>query len=82
MVGGGLAFLWYNAHPAEVFMGDTGSLALGTRRRNRVYDPSGSNVDHRRRDFRDGDRLSDSSSVVIQEYGNGYSECRSTTTLN
>ena len=29
MVGGGLAFLWYNAHPAEVFMGDTGSLALG-----------------------------------------------------
>lgn len=24
-----LAFLWYNAHPAEVFMGDTGSLALG-----------------------------------------------------
>lgn len=29
VVGGGLAFLWYNAHPAEVFMGDTGSLALG-----------------------------------------------------
>jgi phospho-N-acetylmuramoyl-pentapeptide-transferase len=24
-----LAFLWHNAHPAEVFMGDTGSLALG-----------------------------------------------------
>jgi phospho-N-acetylmuramoyl-pentapeptide-transferase len=29
LVGAGLAFLWYNAHPAEVFMGDTGSLALG-----------------------------------------------------
>ncbi len=29
VVGGGLAFLWFNAHPAEVFMGDTGSLALG-----------------------------------------------------
>lgn len=29
MVGGGMAFLWFNAHPAEVFMGDTGSLALG-----------------------------------------------------
>lgn len=29
IVGGGLAFLWFNAHPAEVFMGDTGSLALG-----------------------------------------------------
>lgn len=29
LVGGSLAFLWYNSHPAEVFMGDTGSLALG-----------------------------------------------------
>lgn len=29
MVGAGLGFLWYNCHPAEVFMGDTGSLALG-----------------------------------------------------
>ncbi len=29
LVGGGLGFLWYNAQPAEVFMGDTGSLALG-----------------------------------------------------
>jgi phospho-N-acetylmuramoyl-pentapeptide-transferase len=28
-VGALLAFLWYNAHPAQVFMGDTGSLALG-----------------------------------------------------
>jgi phospho-N-acetylmuramoyl-pentapeptide-transferase len=30
VVGALLAFWWYNAHPAEVFMGDTGSLALGT----------------------------------------------------
>jgi phospho-N-acetylmuramoyl-pentapeptide-transferase len=29
LVGAGLAFLWYNSYPAEVFMGDTGSLALG-----------------------------------------------------
>jgi phospho-N-acetylmuramoyl-pentapeptide-transferase len=29
VVGALLAFLWYNAHPAELFMGDTGSLALG-----------------------------------------------------
>jgi phospho-N-acetylmuramoyl-pentapeptide-transferase len=29
LIGGGLAFLWYNAPPAMVFMGDTGSLALG-----------------------------------------------------
>jgi phospho-N-acetylmuramoyl-pentapeptide-transferase len=29
MVGGSIAFLWYNSHPAEIFMGDVGSLALG-----------------------------------------------------
>jgi phospho-N-acetylmuramoyl-pentapeptide-transferase len=29
MVGGSIGFLWYNAHPAEMFMGDVGSLALG-----------------------------------------------------
>ena len=29
LLGGSLAFLWFNCHPAEVFMGDTGSLAIG-----------------------------------------------------
>lgn len=29
IVGASLAFLWYNAHPAEIFMGDVGSLSLG-----------------------------------------------------
>jgi phospho-N-acetylmuramoyl-pentapeptide-transferase len=29
LLGGGLGFLWFNAHPARVFMGDTGALALG-----------------------------------------------------
>ncbi|MDD5258704.1 MAG: phospho-N-acetylmuramoyl-pentapeptide-transferase [bacterium] len=29
MIGAGLGFLWYNAYPAEIFMGDTGSLFLG-----------------------------------------------------
>jgi len=29
VVGAGLGFLWYNAHPADLFMGDTGSLPLG-----------------------------------------------------
>lgn len=29
LVGSSIGFLWYNAHPAEVFMGDTGSLSLG-----------------------------------------------------
>ena len=29
MLGAGIGFLWYNAYPAELFMGDTGSLSLG-----------------------------------------------------
>ncbi len=29
MIGAGIGFLWYNAYPAQVFMGDTGSLSLG-----------------------------------------------------
>jgi phospho-N-acetylmuramoyl-pentapeptide-transferase len=29
MMGAGIGFLWFNSHPAEVFMGDVGSLALG-----------------------------------------------------
>jgi len=29
MVGAGMGFLWFNCHPAKVFMGDTGSLAIG-----------------------------------------------------
>jgi len=29
LTGASLGFLWYNAHPAEVFMGDVGSLSLG-----------------------------------------------------
>ena len=30
LIGAALGFLWYNTHPAQVFMGDTGSLALGS----------------------------------------------------
>jgi phospho-N-acetylmuramoyl-pentapeptide-transferase len=29
LVGAGLGFLWFNCHPAQIFMGDTGALALG-----------------------------------------------------
>ena len=29
LIGAAIGFLWYNAHPAEVFMGDTGSMAFG-----------------------------------------------------
>ena len=30
VIGAGLGFLWFNSHPAQVFMGDVGSLSLGT----------------------------------------------------
>jgi phospho-N-acetylmuramoyl-pentapeptide-transferase len=30
VVGAALGFLWFNAYPAQIFMGDTGSMALGT----------------------------------------------------
>jgi len=30
VIGSGLGFLWFNSHPAEIFMGDVGSLSLGT----------------------------------------------------
>ena len=44
LVGASLGFLWYNAHPAEMFMGDVGSLALGgadgTPRSRRRYQSS------------------------------------------
>ncbi len=29
LVGAGFGFLWFNTYPAEIFMGDTGSLSLG-----------------------------------------------------
>ena len=29
LIGAGLGFLWFNAHPAKIFMGDTGSLSIG-----------------------------------------------------
>jgi len=37
MAGAGLAFLWFNAYPAEVFMGDVGALALGGAGRGRCH---------------------------------------------
>ena len=51
MTGACLGFLWYNAHPAEIFMGDVGSLSLGGSlarggRADQAGDPAGV---HRRR---------------------------------
>jgi phospho-N-acetylmuramoyl-pentapeptide-transferase len=36
LIGGAIGFLWYNAFPAEVFMGDTGSMALGLDHQGRL----------------------------------------------
>ena len=36
VLGAGLGFLWFNAPPASIFMGDTGSLALGDRKSTRL----------------------------------------------
>ena len=40
MVGAGLGFLWFNAPPAMVFMGDTGSLSIGGRSAPSASSPS------------------------------------------
>ena len=37
MVGASMGFLWYNSHPAQVFMGDVGSLALGASHHGEAY---------------------------------------------
>ncbi len=67
--GRGMGFLWYNAYPAEVFMGDVGSLSLGAAgcgsRRNQARDPSG----HSRRRLRDRSRFGDTSGGFFQDHG-------------
>ena len=70
MVGSCLGFLWYNAPPAKIFMGDTGSLALGGgagRRRggHQARDRAG----HRRRPVRARERLGDGPGRYVQATG-------------
>jgi phospho-N-acetylmuramoyl-pentapeptide-transferase len=60
IMGAGLAFLWFNAPPAAVFMGDTGSLALGGAPRDRVAD--------RWRAVRAGNRLGHHPGVLVQTH--------------
>ena len=68
LLGGSLSFLWYNAHPAEVFMGDTGSLAIGgSGRSNRPHDSSAADFGHRGRNFRHGSRFSHFAGGILQE---------------
>ncbi len=67
LVGSGLGFLWFNAPPAKVFMGDTGSLALargfgGRQCRHQARTGSG----HRRRIVCSGNRLGDRPGRLFQ----------------
>jgi phospho-N-acetylmuramoyl-pentapeptide-transferase len=69
LIGGGLGFLWYNAPPAAVFMGDTGSLALGgalggDRGRHQARDRAG----HRRRSLRGRGALGDHPGALLQAH--------------
>ncbi len=58
LIGAGLGFLWFNCHPAQVFMGDTGSLAAGRRvRHHRRADPSAVYTGDCGRRVRDGSRF-------------------------
>ena len=53
LVGASLGFLWYNSYPAEIFMGDVGSLALGGALGDgRDSDQAGTSAAHRRRRVR------------------------------
>ena len=66
LLGGSLSFLWYNAHPAEVFMGDTG-VAIGGWLENRPHDSSATDFGHCGRNFRHGSRFSHFAGGILQE---------------
>jgi phospho-N-acetylmuramoyl-pentapeptide-transferase len=68
MAGAGLGFLWYNAYPAQVFMGDVGSLSLGGALGTlAVADQTGNPSRRCRRDFCSRDGLGDFSSGMVQD---------------
>ena len=67
MVGASIGFLWYNAHPAEIFMGDVGSLALGGAIGTVAIDDSpGAAAAVYRRHFYAGSVLGDSAGGQLQ----------------
>ena len=66
LIGAGLGFLWFNCHPAQVFMGDTGSLAARRRvRHRRGADPSAVRAGDRGRRVRDGGGFGDAANRLV-----------------
>ena len=66
MVGASIGFLWYNAHPAEIFMGDVGSLALGGAIGTVAHHPPGTAAANHRRDFHPGSGFGDLAGGQLQ----------------
>ena len=70
LVGAGLGFLWYNSYPAEIFMGDVGSLALGGAIGTvAILDQAGDPARHRRRRLRGRGAVGDPAGGVVQAHG-------------
>ena len=73
LVGASLGFLWYNAHPAEVFMGDVGSLASGRSAWHHRRDhQAGSLAGLCRRNFRGGSPLRNTAGRLLQAARQAY----------
>jgi phospho-N-acetylmuramoyl-pentapeptide-transferase len=69
MVGACLGFLWYNTYPAQIFMGDVGSLSLGRGPGHAgPRDETGTAACHRGRDFRAGDRFGHLPGGLVQGF--------------
>ena len=70
LVGASLGFLWYNCYPAEIFMGDVGSLALGgAARHGRDSHQAGTAARHRRRRVRARGALGHRAGGLVQAHG-------------
>ena len=84
LVGASLGFLWYNAHPAEIFMGDVGSLALGgALGHGGDPDQAGAAAGARRRRLRARSRVGrDPGGVVQADAASGSSGWRRCTTTS
>ena len=67
MAGAGLAFLWFNTHPAQVFMGDVGALSLGRRaRHDRGHHAAGDRARDHGRHLRRRGAVGDGAGLLLQ----------------